>query len=384
MNRSFLFSSESVTEGHPDKVADAISDRILDAYLEKDPYARVACETLVSTGLVVLAGEVSAQDGVTLNHEEIVRNCIREIGYDSEELGFSADSCRISVHLHTQSQDIAQGVVGGSEIGAGDQGMMFGYANNETPEKMPLAIALSHRLTAELARLRKSVEISWLRPDAKAQVTIAYEGEKAVRIPTVVVSTQHSEKVSQEEIKATLSEKLLKKILPEKLIDENLQTHINPTGKFVIGGPHGDAGLTGRKIIVDTYGGYAPHGGGAFSGKDATKVDRSAAYMARYIAKNVVAAGLADKFQIQLAYAIGVSEPVSVAIETFGSHQVEERLLLKAIKEVFPLKPAQIIETLDLTKANFAQSTCYGHFGRENAGLTWEKTDKVEALKSLF
>jgi S-adenosylmethionine synthetase len=380
----YLFTSESVTEGHPDKVADRISDTILDAFLKEDPYARVACETLVTTGLVVLAGEVSTRSQNTLNFQKLVRDSIADIGYDDSSQGFSANSCSVLNALHEQSADIAQGVDRGEDIGAGDQGMMFGYANNETPEYMPLCISLAHRLTKRLADLRKSGEIAWLGPDGKAQVTVEYEDGKAKRVHTVVLSTQHAESVSQKEITETVKKKIIEPVLPAGLIQGEPVYHINPTGKFVIGGPHGDSGLTGRKIIVDTYGGYAPHGGGAFSGKDPTKVDRSAAYMARYVAKNIVAAGLASRAQIQLSYAIGVADPVSVHLDTYGTSQVDPVKLLKVVRELFPMSPAGIIKALDLRRPIYAQTAAYGHFGRADVVFPWEKTDKADALKRQF
>ncbi len=379
-----LFTSESVTEGHPDKVADRISDTVLDAFLKEDPAARVACETLVTTGLVVLAGEISTSSKNQINFQNIVRAAITDIGYDDSSLGFSANACSVLNALHEQSQDIAQGVDRGNEIGAGDQGMMFGFANNETKEQMPLCISLAHRLTKRLADLRKNGEIPWLGPDGKSQVTIEYDGFKAQRVHTVVLSTQHAESVSQKEISEVIKKKVIEPVLPKELIQGEPIYHINPTGKFVIGGPHGDCGLTGRKIIVDTYGGYAPHGGGAFSGKDPTKVDRSAAYMARYVAKNIVAAGLASRALIQISYAIGVAEPVSVNLDTFGTSQVDPDKLLKTIRELFPMKPADIIKGLDLRKPIYAKTSAYGHFGRSDVEFPWERTDKAEILKRSF
>ena len=385
MENTFLFSSESVTEGHPDKVADLISDTILDAYIEQDPESLVACETLVTTGLVVLAGEITTRSPKAIDYQNLVRSAIRKIGYTEAGQGFDADSCAVLTALHEQSRDIRQGVQrSDSEIGAGDQGMMFGYACNDTAEKMPISIALSHRITQKLASLRHSGEVKWLRPDGKSQVTIEFRNNKPYRVHTVVISTQHAESVSQEEIVSTLKAKILNEVLPKDLIKGDPILHINPTGRFVIGGPHGDSGLTGRKIIVDTYGGNAPHGGGAFSGKDPTKVDRSAAYMARYIAKNVVAAGLADRFQVQLAYAIGVADPVSVNIEAFGTHKVDLDKLRKIICEVFPMKPAELIKHLKLRRPIYSKTTAYGHFGRELPDFTWEATDKAAELKKSF
>ena len=385
MSSNYLFSSESVTEGHPDKVADYISDSILDAYLAQDPQSLVACETMVSTGMVVVAGEVKSTIKSALDYQNIVRTAIREIGYTQAGIGFEAESCAVLVALHEQSADIRQGVERAEdEIGAGDQGMMFGFACNETPELMPITASLSHKLTAQLAKLRKSGEIKWLRPDAKAQVTVEFKDNKPHRLHTVVVSTQHDEQVSQEEIVATIKKSVIKPVMPEALLKQEPVYHINPTGRFVIGGPHGDSGLTGRKIIVDTYGGCAPHGGGAFSGKDPTKVDRSAAYMARYVAKNVVAAGLADRFQVQVAYAIGVADPVSVHIEAFRTEKVELAKIHAAILEIFPMKPAQIIKQLKLRRPIYRKTTNYGHFGREIPELAWEATDKAADLKRFL
>jgi S-adenosylmethionine synthetase len=382
---SFLFSSESVTEGHPDKVADAISDTVLDAFIAQDPESLVACETLVTTGLVVLAGEISTSATKTIDFQRLVREAIRKIGYVEAGQGFDADSCAVLTALHEQSRDIRQGVKReDSEIGAGDQGMMFGYACNDTPEKMPITIALAHRITRKLADLRKSGELKWLRPDGKSQVTIEFRDGKPHRVHTVVVSTQHAPEVSQEEISRAVTQKVIKAVIPEELFKGDPVLHINPTGRFVIGGPHGDAGLTGRKIIVDTYGGNAPHGGGAFSGKDPTKVDRSAAYMARYIAKNVVASGASDRCQIQLAYAIGVADPVSVNVETFDTHKVAPEKIHKAVLETFSMKPAEIIRQLKLRRPIYTLTSAYGHFGRELPEFTWENTDKAAALKSLL
>ncbi|MBS1984239.1 MAG: methionine adenosyltransferase [Bdellovibrionales bacterium] len=383
-SKSFLFSSESVTEGHPDKVADRVSDAVLDAYLAQDSESLVACETLVSTGLVVLAGEISTRGREAIDFQRIVRAAIRDIGYVHAGEGFDADSCAVLSSLHEQSRDIRQGVERGHEIGAGDQGMMFGYACNETPTLMPMPIALSHAITAKLAHLRKGGELPWLRPDGKAQVTVEYRDGKPHRVHTVVVSTQHEEKISQEEISAAVKERVLKAVLPEELLRGEVKLHVNPTGRFVTGGPHGDSGLTGRKIIVDTYGGFAPHGGGAFSGKDPTKVDRSAAYMARYVAKNVVAAGLAERLQVQVAYAIGVAEPVSVYVEDFGTARVDLVRLEKVIRDLFPLKPADLIRHLNLRRPIYAKTSAYGHFGRELPEFAWEKTDKVAELQKLF
>lgn len=383
-NKNFLFTSESVTEGHPDKVADLISDTILDAYIAQDPYARVACETLVTTHLALVAGEISNHAKANVDVHALVKGAIRSIGYDRHEEGFNVDSVEIINRLHEQSEDIARGVDLGNDIGAGDQGLMFGYACNETKALMPLCISLAHQISHSLSVKRKSKEIPWLRPDGKTQVTVQYKDGVPYSIDTIVVSTQHLENVSQEEIKERVRKEIVQPLLPEQLIKGNIKYHINPTGKFVIGGPHGDTGLTGRKIIVDSYGGYAPHGGGAFSGKDPTKVDRSAAYMARYVAKNIVAAGLATHALVQFAYAIGVAEPVSVMVDCEGTSEVDPQKIEKAVREIFSLKPAGIIKQLDLRKPIFKNSTNYGHFGREDAGLSWEKTDQADALRAWF
>jgi len=380
--KKHFFTSESVTEGHPDKMCDQISDAILDAMLEQDPESRVACETLTTTGLVVVAGEITSKAIVDIRN--IVRKTINEIGYDSPEMGFDGNSCSVMVTLDEQSPDISQGVSEGeglhNEQGAGDQGMMFGFACNETPEFLPLPIVLSHKLTKKLADLRKSGQLNYLRPDGKSQVTIEYQDGKPVRVDTVVISTQHDENVSHEQLKNEVTEQIIKPVCGEWL-DENTHYHINPTGKFIIGGPVGDTGLTGRKIIVDTYGGYACHGGGAFSGKDPSKVDRSGAYISRYIAKNVVAAGLADKCEVQIAYAIGVAHPVSVLVNTFGTHKVPEEEIERAVIKTFKLKPQQIIEELKLKRPIYKKTAAYGHFGRTEPGFTWELTDKAEALR---
>jgi len=375
-NGNFLFTSESVTEGHPDKIADNISDAILDAILEQDPTARVACETLVTTGLAVVAGEITTT--ATVNYKTIIRDTIHEIGYNDAEFGYDSNTCSVIDAIGTQSPDIAQGVDTG---GAGDQGLMFGFACNETPELMPMPIQMAHNLTRRLSEVRRDGTIPYLRPDGKSQVSIEYRDGKPFRVEAVVISTQTAD-LDIEDIRADIMEHVIKPVIPAELLDDQTKYHINPTGKFVIGGPMGDAGLTGRKIIVDTYGGYAPHGGGAFSGKDPTKVDRSAAYMARYIAKNVVAAGLADKCTVQLAYAIGVAEPVSVLIDTHGTGTVDDERIADAVRENFTLTPKAIIETLDLRRPIYKATARFGHFGRVNDEFSWEKTDKAEALRN--
>lgn len=386
-----LFTSESVTEGHPDKIADQISDSVLDAIMAQDPMGRVACETLITTGQVHVVGEITTKCYVDI--PKIVRETIKKIGYTRAKYGFDAETCGILTSIDEQSGDIAMGVDKALEakkgamddaieaIGAGDQGMMFGYATNETPEYMPLTISLAHKLARRLTEVRKSNELSYLRPDGKTQVTVAYEDGRPVHIDTVVISTQHGPEVDLATIEKDLLEKVIKPILPVELLSDSTKYYINPTGKFVIGGPQGDAGLTGRKIIVDTYGGMARHGGGAFSGKDPTKVDRSAAYAARYVAKNVVAAGLADKCEIQLAYAIGVACPVSIMVETFGTAKVDESVIADLIQKHFDLRPAGIIQTLNLRRPIYAQTAAYGHFGRTDIDLPWEKTDKAALLK---
>jgi len=372
----FLFTSESVTEGHPDKIADQVSDAILDACLEHDPYSRVAAETLTATGLVVIAGEITTKAYV--DFQSLVRGVVASIGYDNALYGFDSNTCAVISSINKQSGDIAQGVDTG---GAGDQGMMFGYASNETPELMPAPISLAHKLCRQLTVVRKSGKLPYLRPDGKSQVTVEYdENGKPARIDAVVISSQHADTVSNEELKADILKYVIQAVLPEKWLDENTKYHINPTGRFVIGGPMGDTGLTGRKIIVDTYGGMGRHGGGAFSGKDPTKVDRSAAYMARYIAKNIVAAGLADKAEVQLAYAIGVAEPVSVLVETFGTGKLSQARLTELVRKNFSLTPKGIIESLNLRRPIYRQTAAYGHFGRNEPGFTWEVTDKAAAL----
>ncbi|MGN8799064.1 methionine adenosyltransferase [Candidatus Merdisoma sp. HCP28S3_D10] len=391
-----LFTSESVTEGHPDKICDQISDAILDALLEQDPMSRVACETSTTTGLVLVMGEITTKGYVDI--QKIVRDTVREIGYDRGKYGFDADNCAVITAIDEQSTDIAMGVNKALEakehlmsedeieaIGAGDQGMMFGYAVNETPELMPYPIALAHKLALQLTRVRKDGTLTYLRPDGKTQVTVEYdENGKPFRLDAVVLSTQHSEEVTQEQIHEDIKKYVFDPILPAEMVDENTKFFINPTGRFVIGGPHGDSGLTGRKIIVDTYGGMARHGGGAFSGKDCTKVDRSAAYAARYVAKNIVAAGLADKCEIQLSYAIGVARPTSINVETFGTGKLSDTKLVEIIRENFDLRPAGIIRMLDLRRPIYKQTAAYGHFGRTDLDLPWEKTDKAEALKKYL
>ena len=379
-NKSFLFTSESVSEGHPDKVADQISDAVLDSILKNDPKARVACETMVTTGYAVIAGEISTDCYVEI--PQVVRNTIKNIGYTNSEMGFDYATCGVMVSLDEQSKDIAQGVDVGSkkEQGAGDQGMMFGYATKETPELMPMPIMYAHKLVKKLADVRKKGQIPYLRPDSKSQVSVRYENDKPICIETIVISTQHNPGITNKKMRADITELVINKIIPERFRAKRMKIHINPTGNFVVGGPHGDCGLTGRKIIVDTYGGFSRHGGGAFSGKDPSKVDRSAAYMARYIAKNLVAAGTSDRLEVQLAYAIGVADPVSVFVETFGTHKINPDLFEGLIRNNFDLKPAGIIKTLDLLKPRYSQTAAYGHFGRKEAGFTWERTDKVKAI----
>lgn len=378
--KDYLFTSESVSEGHPDKVSDQISDAVLDAILAQDPKGRVACETLVTTGMAVVAGEVTTTARIDVPN--IVRGVIKDIGYNTSEMGFDYKSCAVLNSLGQQSPDIAMGV-DAKEQGAGDQGIMFGYAVNETPEHMPLSIDLSHKLVKELARVRKADSKSFLRPDSKSQVTVEYVNNRATRVDAIVISTQHDEFATQEMIRELVMDQVIKKVIPANWLDSKTKYFINPTGRFVVGGPHGDCGLTGRKIIVDTYGGHGAHGGGAFSGKDPSKVDRSAAYAARHIAKNIVAAGLAERCLIQVSYAIGVAEPVSVMVNEFGTGKVSAENLSKAVREIWSLKPAAIIQQFDLLKPKYRQTAAYGHFGRTEDGMTWEKTDKIQALQEV-
>ena len=390
MNTKKLFTSESVTEGHPDKICDNISDAVLDAILAQDPMGRVACETTTTTGMVTVMGEITTTANIDI--PSIVRKTVREIGYTSSEYGFDADTCAVYTILDKQSPDIAMGVNNALEgreqnendTGAGDQGMMFGYACNETPELVPMPISLAHKLAKKLTEVRKNGTLPYLLPDGKTQVTVEYDGDKPVRIDTVVVSSQHKADAALDQIRADIVEKVIKTTVPAELLDENTKYFVNPTGRFVVGGPMGDSGLTGRKIIVDTYGGYSRHGGGAFSGKDPTKVDRSAAYMARYVAKNIVAAGLADKAEIQLAYAIGVAKPVSVMVDTFGTGKISDDKIADAVTNEFDLRPSAIIKTLDLRKPQYKQVAAYGHMGREDLNVAWEKIDKAEALKKYL
>ncbi|MGM9974303.1 MAG: methionine adenosyltransferase [Clostridiaceae bacterium] len=388
-----LFTSESVTEGHPDKICDQISDAVLDAILEQDPKARVACETAVTTGMVLVMGEITTSCYVDI--PRLVRETVREIGYDRAKYGFDCDTCSVITSIDEQSGDIAMGVDEALEsregeiekadaIGAGDQGMMFGFATNETSEFMPLPIAMAHRLSRRLSEVRKNGTLDYLRPDGKTQVTVEYDDNKPVRIDTIVISTQHGPDVSQEELKKDIMDKVINSVVPSELIDDDTKYYINPTGRFVIGGPQGDSGLTGRKIIVDTYGGYGRHGGGAFSGKDPTKVDRSGAYAARWVAKNLVAAGVADKLEIEIAYAIGVAKPVSIEVDTFGTGKISEDKIIEIIEKVFDLRPAAIIRELDLRRPIFKQTAAYGHFGRTDLNLPWEQLNKVEEIKSYL
>jgi S-adenosylmethionine synthetase len=378
----YLFTSESVSMGHPDKLADQISDGVLDALLAQDPYSRVACETLVTTGIAVLAGEITTR--AVIDYPDIARSVIRDVGYTDDHMGICADTCAVMVSIDRQSPDIAQGVDenrdSGKEIGAGDQGLMFGYACSDTPELMPLPIALSHRILNRLTAARKQNQVGWLRPDSKSQVTIEYDGNRPVRVDTVVVSTQHAPDAANSEIRNFVIDEIIGPSIPEELMTGKIKYHINPTGRFVVGGPHGDCGLTGRKIIVDTYGGWGRHGGGAFSGKDPTKVDRSAAYMARHVAKNIVAAGLAERCEVQLAYAIGVADPVSVYVDTEGTGRVDDARICQVVQELFPLSPGGIIKYLDLRRPIYRKTAAGGHFGRSEPEFTWENTDRAAEL----
>ncbi len=390
--KKVFFTSESVTEGHPDKICDQISDAVLDAMLEQDENSRVACETVVTTGMIMCMGEISTKADVDI--AKIARKVVADIGYDRAKYGFDAHTCAVLTSIDEQSPDIAMGVneayeyreqngdSDGLSNGAGDQGIMFGYACNETPELMPLPISLAHKIALKLTEVRKDGTLRYLRPDGKSQVTVEYHDDRPVRVDAVVVSSQHSADVSLEQLRRDIEDLVIREVIPAELMDENTKIYINPTGRFVVGGPQGDSGLTGRKIIVDTYGGYSRHGGGAFSGKDPTKVDRSAAYAARYIAKNIVAAGLADKCEVQLSYAIGVAKPISILVDTFGTGKVDENVLADAVSEVFDLRPSAIIRMLDLKKPQYRQLAAYGHMGREDLGVAWEKTDKTEAIKS--
>ena len=382
----YLFTSESVSMGHPDKLADQISDGVLDALFAQDPLSRVACETMVTTGVAVVAGEITSK--AVVDYPTVVRDVIRQVGYTDDRMGINADTCAVMVSLDRQSPDIAQGVDEnadkGKEIGAGDQGLMFGFACNDTPELMPLPIALAHRILNRLTQARFAGEAKWLRPDSKSQVTVEYDGQRAVRIDTVVVSTQHGPEVANQEIYDFVVEQIVKPCLPDALVNGQVKCHVNPTGRFVVGGPHGDCGLTGRKIIVDTYGGWGRHGGGAFSGKDPTKVDRSAAYMARHVAKTIVAANLAERCEVQLAYAIGVADPISVHVDTMGTGQVADDRICQVIQEFFPLKPGRIIEYLNLRRPIYRKTAAGGHFGREDADFTWESTHRAEEFRKAI
>ena len=384
MSKSYLFTSESVSEGHPDKMCDQISDSILDAMLEQDPKSRVACETLITTGMAVIAGEITTN--ATVDFQEIVRSTIRDIGYISSDMGFDANTCAVLVALDKQSPDIAQGVNEGEnkDQGAGDQGLMFGYACNETESLMPAPIDYAHRLVRRQSEVRKSGKLPWLRPDAKSQVSMRYENDRPAGVDAVVLSTQHSPDISYQDLREAVMEEIIKPILPAEWLSGTTKFHINPTGRFVIGGPMGDCGLTGRKIIVDTYGGMARHGGGAFSGKDPSKVDRSAAYAGRYVAKNIVAAGLADRCEVQISYAIGVAEPTSISVNTFGTGKIDEGKLTVSIRELFDLRPRGIVEMLNLLQPIYRQTAAYGHFGRTDIELPWEQVDKIDALKGLL
>jgi len=383
MGRKHLFTSESVTMGHPDKMADQISDAIVDACIAQDPKSRVACETMLTTGIALVCGEITTATKV--DYEDVVRKTIKEIGYTDDDLGFSGDTCEVQIRIHEQSADISQGVTEGEglheEQGAGDQGLMFGFASDETPELMPLPIQLAHRLVEKLAELRESGRIKWLRPDGKSQVTVEYDDDKPVRVDAVVISTQHDPDVPYETIRKEMIEQCIQEVVPAELLDENTTYHVNPTGRFVRGGPHGDTGLTGRKIIVDTYGGRGCHGGGCFSGKDPSKVDRSASYMARYIAKNIVAAGLAERCEIQLSYAIGVADPISILVDAEGTEKIPEEKIEELVRKHFPLRPRGIIEHLELLRPIYKETARHGHFGRSGEGFTWEKTDKADVLK---
>lgn len=385
MAKEFLFSSESVTEGHPDKVADQVSDGVLDAFLAQDPTSRVACETLVSTGLVIISGEITSKAYV--DYQRIARDTIAEIGYTSPDIGFDASSCAVLVTVGRQSPDISQGVTAGEGMfpdqGAGDQGLMFGYASDETPELMPMPIVYSHKLTKKLAEVRKSKKVPFLRPDGKSQVTIEYRDGRPTRVHTVVLSTQHDPSVTYNQLKEAVLEEVIKKSIPEEMLDKDTKYFINPTGRFVIGGPHGDCGLTGRKIIVDTYGGWGRHGGGAFSGKDPSKVDRSACYMARYVAKNIVASGLAKRCEVQIAYAIGYPDPISFMVDTFGTGKIPDEKLAEIASEIWDLRPAGLIKALNLLRPIYKKTAAYGHFGRQEADFTWENTDRVTDLLRL-